>query len=116
MQWNQRPVVSRPTVAIAGNGRVLSVSADAPIEMVLTLLVSRQLPAVPVVDEYGVPLGIVSLASLMSRTDGVEPMFAGLARRRWYELPAGATAADLMIPAAPKIALDDSLDGLAAAS
>ena len=98
----QRPVVTRPAVVHGGDGRVLSVSTGTPLEMVVRLLVSRQLAAVPVVDEYGVPVGVITMSGLMSRTD-VDPMFAGLARRRWYEVPAEATAADVMIPAAPMI-------------
>jgi hypothetical protein len=89
-------------MAHGGNGRVYSVSVDAPIEMVATLLVSKQLSSVPVVDEYGVPVGVLSMTDLMARTDGVEPTFAGLARRRWYHLPAKATAGDLMTAAPPE--------------
>ena len=103
MQSIHRSVVSRPAMAHGGSGRVRSVSVDAPIEMVAALLASRQLSAVPVIDEYGVQVGVVSMTSMMAGTDEVDPMFAGIARRRWYHLPAAATAGDFMIPAAPEL-------------
>lgn len=115
MYSTHRPVVALPAVVHGGDGRVLSVSVGTPLETVVRLLVSRQLAAVPVVDEYGVPVGVVLMSSLMSRTD-VDPLFAGLARRRWYEVPAGATAADAMIPAAPKIGYGGMADRLPVAS
>ena len=74
----------------------LSVRTGTPAADVVALLTEHQVRAVAVVDEYGVPVGIVSMADLLAGDD-VDPIFAGLARRRWYDLPDGATAGDLMV-------------------
>jgi hypothetical protein len=98
MQWSHSQVMIRRPTPFACT--VSSVRADAPIEAVVAVMNRHQLRSVSVVDEYGVPVGTISLADLLPDTGGVDPWFAGLARRHWYDLPAGATARDLMISSA----------------
>ena len=82
----------------AGPAVLLSVHASMPVEDVVAVLTTHQISSVPVIDEHGVGIGVISLADLVTKnvTGPTDPIFAGAARRRWYHQPAWVTARDLM--------------------
>jgi CBS domain-containing protein len=97
------PVVSSPmrvdysgTPTVAGlvpvsdimTREVVSLSADAPIGSVIDLVVNRYLGCVPIVDDDGCPIGMIT------KRDLVEPLKAG------GSLDPTSVAKDLMLPLA----------------
>ena len=76
-----------------------AVTPDAPATEVASMMAAMQIERLWVVDPHGNPLGMVTMAGLARASDPAgDPIFAGRARRRWWELPPAATAGDLMTP------------------
>ena len=93
--------MSERTVTGPMNDKPISVRPQAPATEIVAVLTEYQLATVPVIDENGVQVGVVAMADLLS-TGEDDPTFAGLGRRRWWDLPEGATAADLMAAVEPR--------------
>lgn len=79
----------------------VTVGLDTPFKDIAELLDERGISAVPVVDESGVPVGVVSEADLLAKAefqDRDEPpsRFAGPQRRQEWLKAQALTAADLM--------------------
>src|SRR5215813_14260715 len=81
----------------------VAVGLNTPFKDIAELLAECAISAVPVVDDAGVPIGIVSEADLMAKAefqDQPEPpsRFAGPQRRHDWEKAQALTAAELMSP------------------
>jgi CBS domain-containing protein len=92
----------------------VTVGPGTPFKDIAELLAERAISAVPVVDEAGVPVGVVSEADLLTKTqyqDRGEPLsrFAGPRRRREWEKARACTAAELMSPHPMTIGPDTTL-------
>ena len=99
---------------------VASVNPDAPVRLVARLLLDRRISAVPVVDDDGAPIGIVSEGDLMPRDESDR----AVRRDWWLELLAEGEAlnteflATLRAPerkardimTAPVVAVDEETD------
>ncbi|HTY68335.1 MAG TPA: CBS domain-containing protein [Alphaproteobacteria bacterium] len=59
---------------------VVSVPADMPVNKIAALLLDKHISAVPVVNEYGVPVGMVSEGDLVGREDAEDRE----TRREWW--------------------------------
>lgn len=92
---------------------VVTVGRDTAFKDIAELLANHDISAVPVVDELGVPLGVVSEADLLAKTehqDQDEPgRFAGPRRHHEWEKAEASTAAELMSPHPIVIGLDTPL-------
>lgn len=108
---------SIPTARDLMTRRVLTVPPTAPVADIARLLCDRGISAVPVVDEDGGVLGIVTEADLIRRLAGQEDApigwFRGLfidptARAERYARTHGAVAADIMTAGAITISPDAS--------
>lgn len=72
--------------------RVVTVPPDLPVREIAGILIAEGISAVPVTDEDGAPLGIVSEGDLIGRDDEARE-----ARRDWWlSLAAADSAADLL--------------------
>lgn len=72
--------------------RVVTVPPDMPAREIAKILIAEGISAVPVIDEAGAPLGIVSEGDLIGRDDEARE-----ARRDWWlSLAAAESAADLL--------------------
>ena len=58
---------------------VVSVTSDAPVRKIASLLVKNRISAVPVVDSSGAPIGIVSEGDLVGRREAERE-----ARQDWW--------------------------------
>jgi CBS domain-containing protein len=89
-----------PTVASVMTREVISIRPQTPFKEIVDLLVGRGISAVPVVDDDGTPVGVVSEADLVSKeefgggTDAM-PLVSRARRHRWHQAT-GLTAADVM--------------------
>jgi CBS domain-containing protein len=92
---------------------VVAVDRDTAFKDIAELLAKHDISAVPVVDESGVPLGVVSEADLLAKTehqDQDEPgRFASPRRRHEWEKAEATAAADLMSPHPIVIGIDTPL-------
>ena len=70
------------------NPRVIAVTADLTLEHVVDLLVTREISAVPVVDENGQVVGILGVEDLVRAHDGGEERSTG-----WRAVLTGSSAA-----------------------
>ncbi len=59
---------------------VVSVPSDMPVNKIAGLLLEKHISAVPVVNEYGVPVGMVSEGDLVGREDAEDRE----SRREWW--------------------------------
>lgn len=80
---------------------VISVRPDLPVKGVAEILVSKKISAVPVVDDAGRPVGVVSEADVALKQEfhgdpGPLPWWASRRRRARHRKLAGLTAAELM--------------------
>ena len=89
---------------------VVQVSPDTPYKEIARLLTSHGVSAVPVVDDQGRVVGVVSEADLMAKESHKEahktPLLAGHRERDLETKAAGMTAAELMTSPAVTIAAD----------
>jgi CBS domain-containing protein len=89
-----------PTVASVMTHEVISVRPQTPFKEIVELLVGRGISAVPVVDDDGMPVGVVSEADLVSKEEfdgGTDPMpLISRARRQRWRQATGLTAVDVM--------------------
>jgi hypothetical protein len=77
------------------------VSADVPAGEVADLMAAMQVDRLWVADLRGNLIGILSMADFVTSADTeADPLLAGRARRRWWDVPPAATAGDLMTPIA----------------
>jgi CBS domain-containing protein len=87
-------------VASVMTSPVITARPDLPYKDVVTLLSGKEISAVPVVDERGHPLGVVSEADTLAKQEfhgGADPMpWLSFRRRTRWRKAAGATAANLM--------------------
>jgi len=58
---------------------VVAVAPDMPVRDIARLLVDNSISAAPVVDEFGLPIGVVSEGDLIRRDDGERE-----GRRDWW--------------------------------
>lgn len=103
-----------PKVASVMTQPVITTSPDALYKDVVTLLTASGISAVPVVDETGHPLGVVSEADVLAKQEfhgGTDPLswLAGRRRRTRRRKAAGVTAADLMTSPVVTIGADEPL-------
>ena len=89
-----------PTVASVMTDKVISIRPRTSFKEIAELLVEHGISAVPVVDDDGLPVGVVSEADLLSKEEfdgGTDPMplISRVRRQRWHQA-AGITAADVM--------------------
>ncbi|HEV8557656.1 MAG TPA: CBS domain-containing protein [Actinophytocola sp.] len=99
-----------PTVGSVMTSPVITVPPATPYKDVVALLAGKRISAVPVVDEHGRPLGVVSEADALAKQEfhgGADPV-PWWPRRwaRWHKA-SGATAADLMTSPALTIGADE---------
>lgn len=92
--------MSTPTVSSVMTREVISVAPQTPFKEIVELLIGHQISAVPVVDDAGKPIGVVSEADLVSKEEfdgGAEPMplLSRARRHRWHQA-AGVTAVEVM--------------------
>lgn len=96
-------------VMTAGDA-VVRVTAETPYKEIARLLTGRGISAVPVVDDEGRTVGVVSEADLMAKESRQEPrkapLFAGHRERDLETKSAGMTAAELMTTPAVVIGPD----------
>lgn len=90
-----------PTVESVMTTDVVFVSRLTPFKDVVALLTERGISAVPVVDEFGTPIGVVSEADLLAKEEfasGAEPLglFAGHDQRHRWRKAMGMTAGEVM--------------------
>lgn len=81
----------------------MTVGRDAPFKEIAELLAARAISGVPVVDDDGRPVGVVSEADLLAKAehqdqDGAPSWLAGPRTRREWEKAQALTAAELMSP------------------
>ena len=90
-----------PTVAAVMTSPAITVGPDTAFKDVVALLAGKKISAVPVVDESGHPLGVVSEADVMAKqefhggNDGAA-WWSGPRRRARSRKAAGPTAAEVM--------------------
>lgn len=90
-------VVTRPGIGISGP----AVSVDVPAGEVADLMAAMQVDQLWVADLEGNLIGVLSMADFVtSQNTEADPLLAGRARRRWWDVPPEATAGDLMTPVA----------------
>jgi CBS domain-containing protein len=89
-----------PIAASLMTREVVTAKPDTPFKDLVELLTGRGLSAVPVVDDDGRPVGVVSEADLVAKAehkhDEVPPLFAGRAARQRRRKARGTTAAEVM--------------------
>ncbi|GAA0250237.1 CBS domain-containing protein [Saccharothrix mutabilis subsp. mutabilis] len=106
-----------PTAASLMTREVVTARPDTPFKDLVELLTGRGLSAVPVVDDDGRPVGVVSEADLVAKEEykrGGEPaLFAGRATRRRRHKAEGATAAEVMTSPVVTIAPDAPISAAA---
>ncbi len=98
--------------------RVVTVAPDMPVREIAKILIAEGISAVPVVDESGAPLGVVSEGDLIGRDEQARE-----ARRDWWlSLAAAEMAADFLarlgdggrvardVMAGPVIAVEEDTD------
>ena len=97
---------------------VVSVREDTPFKEIAAALVDEGISAVPVLDEDGFVIGIVSEADLLAKQAypgehkrGIHSIVDVLAGRdlRWLEKSQGLTAGDVMTPSVLAVSPDDDL-------
>jgi CBS domain-containing protein len=97
---------------------VVSVREETPFKEIAAALVDESISSVPVVDEDGFVIGIVSEADLLAklaysgeRKRGIHSLVDVLAGRdlRWLEKSRGLTAGDVMTPSVFTVSQDDDL-------
>lgn len=93
---------------------VITTSPDTPYKDVVTLLAANAISAVPVVDETGHPLGVVSEADALAKQEfhgGADALswLASRRRRARRRKASGVTAADLMTTPVVTIGADEPL-------
>jgi CBS domain-containing protein len=91
---------ARLTIGQAMTGDVVCVTRDVTLFQIQALLLERGISGVPVVDEDGFPIGIVSKTDLL--------------RARFERRDADATAGDLMMPLAFTLAETQAIEEAAA--
>jgi CBS domain-containing protein len=90
-----------PTVASVMTSPVITANPEMPFKDVVNLLTSKGISAVPVVDEHGRPLGVVSEADALAKQEfhgGTNPLplLSGPRKRTRWHKAAGVTAVELM--------------------
>ncbi|MEV1122033.1 CBS domain-containing protein [Actinosynnema sp. NPDC049800] len=91
-----------PTVASLMTGEVVSVRAGTSFKELVTILTAGAFSAVPVVDDQGRPVGVVSEADLLPKeeyrggTEVAPPLFAKPETRKRWRQAHGTIAADVM--------------------
>lgn len=97
---------------------VISVREDTPFKEIAAALVDEGISSVPVVDEDGFVIGIVSEADLLAkmaypgeRRQGLHTLLDVLAGRdlRWLDKSQGLTAGDVMTPSVFTVSADEDL-------
>lgn len=106
-----------PSVAAVMTSPVITARPDLPYKNVVALLAGKDISAVPVVDERGHALGVVSEADALAKQEfhgGADPTpwWAVRRRARWRKA-AGVTAADLMTKPVVTIAADEPVTAAA---
>jgi len=89
------------TAADFKSGPLAALSADAPLQEITALLTDYRLPAVPVIDEAGKPLGIISHYHLLGVAREQSPALTGAPGRPTAGPdtgPSTLTARDVMTP------------------
>lgn len=107
-----------PTVASVMTSPVITARPDLPYKDVVTLLSGKQISAVPVVDERGHPLGVVSEADALAKPEfhgGADPLpwWSGLRRRARRRKAAGLTATELMTRPVVTVTADEPITAAA---
>jgi CBS domain-containing protein len=103
-----------PTAASVMTRPVVTVRPDTPFKDVVATMAGKGISAVPVVDEQGRPIGVVSEADALAKQEfhGATDPMAWLASRRkktrWHKA-SGLTAADLMTAPVVTIGADDTV-------
>jgi CBS domain-containing protein len=90
-----------PTVASVMTTALISVQPQTPFKEIVELVIKHGVSAVPVIDNDGVPVGVVSEADLVSKEEfeggtDPKPMLALPARRQRWRQAFGLTAAEVM--------------------
>ena len=103
-----------PRVASVMTQPVITTRPGTPYKDVVSLLTGNGISAVPVVDEAGHPLGVVSEADALAKQEfhgGADPLSWLAGRRAWTRRrkAAGVTAAELMTTPAVTIGADEPL-------
>jgi len=101
-----------PTVASVMTSPAITVGPDTAFKDVVTLLADKKISAVPVVDETGHPLGVVSEADVMAKQEfhggnDTTPWWSGPRRRARRRKAVGVTAAELMTAPAITISAEE---------
>lgn len=103
-----------PIVRSVMTDNVISIRPDTAFKTMVELLTKHRISAVPVIDDAGRPVGVVSEADLMSKeefeggTDPV-PLLAGRDRRRRWHQSTGRKAADLMSRKVVTVGIDETV-------
>lgn len=103
-----------PTAESVMTTPVVTVRRDTPFKEVVATMASKGISAVPVVDEQGRPVGVVSEADALAKQEfhgAIDPMSWLASRRkktRWHKA-SGLTAADLMTTPVVTIGADESV-------
>lgn len=98
------------TVATVMTTDPVTVTPDTAFKDIVAVLTGRAISAVPVVDDHGTPIGVVSEADLLVRTEHQpEATELGRLRRHRHHDECGRTAAELMTPNPLTIRPDASL-------
>ncbi|QFZ19675.1 CBS domain-containing protein [Saccharothrix syringae] len=108
-----------PTVASLMTREVVSAGPTTPFKDIAATLIGREFAAVPVVDDDGHPIGVVSEDDLLPEEEyrgGIEAApssFAGHeAKRRWHRAH-GTTAADVMTAPVVTVGPDEPVSAAA---
>jgi len=105
----------RTTVSEVMTGDPITVSPDTCYKRIATLLAKRRISAVPVVDESGAPIGVVSETDLLARLRVARPaLFAGHRARTDRRKANAENAGELM--SAPVVTIDAGASVAAAAT
>jgi CBS domain-containing protein len=103
-----------PPVAELMHRRVVTAVPDTPFKELAGIMITRDIDALPVIDQVGRPVGVVTEADVLTKLEfrgGTEypPLLAsGRCRNRWRK-SAGLTAAELMTAPAVTVGEDDPL-------
>jgi CBS-domain-containing membrane protein len=104
------------TVKDVMTARVVAVLEDATFKEMAAQLRASRISALPVVDQLGRVIGVVSAADLLPREagdDGHPGLLDGLLHRREHEKAGGVTAAELMTSPAVTIGMDEPVTAAA---
>ena len=96
--------------------RVIWVNQDAPFKQLAAALREHRVSAIPVLDDRGKIIGVVSEADMLTKEalaggyDGMPGMITGLLRHKEQDKARGITAGDLMTSPAVTVSAEDTIE------